>query len=895
MYDPELPFAPDSVSRLVSAPRLPDPEVLALTKLGCWGLAHLSSTLAIDGRPRLVGRELESVRLLHAIDSVVRENCAAAVTVSGVAGSGKSRLVEEMLTVAEAAGFEGRIFSVAAQPGDAAYATIRRLLNVRLGLENKSETLKRDCLVRRVSELFDDQRVEDVCYFVGGLVGVEVEPSPLARMLSLQPMQAELALETVIRELVAADCERAPLCLVIEDLEHLDRASLRILLALSDDLRPGALLIACARPEFFAKNERFADDGDCLHEHIDLGPLDASDVRALIRQTIGDCTEGSEALEAYVLEAGLGNPGLIAELVRELWAFGALQENADGSGCRFDASRLPDARSEPRFVATEVRMSCMPSLLLAILETGAVAGNVCWAGMWPSLLRVSCPDTNLDEAGIALALHELERRGHLLRLPDSRIEGEIEYVFKDAAERERLAAQVAPRLRRELHRAIADYLAPREEALVDSSDLAVLLARHLTQAGWSFRAALAYLKAAEISRRESGALQACVYLELGLRALGEQDNRRRLDVLHDYGASLVELGRPLQARRAFQEMAALAGRMSLPAKRGAALNRLARIQRESGELLEAEQTLRDALSAFTAALDVRGVASTKDDLGKVLWLLGDRTRAIPLLREALEERKRIGNERSLAVSLANLAVVWEEQGRSSTSERALGIVDDIVERAEDVGARCDALLARGLVVNHRHDNAAALSAFRRATELAYAAKDRPRLARSLIQLGLAELRHHDYAKAEELLTRGSSLASEIECLVDVIDAERGLAKLALKCARLPQARTHICRALRLARRVKSRPLLIATLRTFADVVGQSQARYVADRAVGYYVRSIELCKELGDERELAKGYRSFARYAERFESREIRQQRDILRDLSDEIFRRFESQPAACA
>jgi tetratricopeptide (TPR) repeat protein len=833
--------------------------------------------------------------MLHAIDSVVRENDAAAVTISGVAGSGKSRLVEEMLTVAEAAGFDGRIFRVAAQPGDAAYATIRRLLNVRLGLENKGEALKRDCLVRRVSELFEDQRIEDVCYFLGALVGIEIEPSPLARMLSQQPLQAELALETVIRELVAADCERAPLCLVFEDLEHLDRESLRVLLALSDDLRPGALLIACARPDFFARNERFADDGDCLHEHLELGPLDESDVRTLIRQTVGDCTEGGEALEAHLLAAGLGNPGLIQELVPELWALGALQENADGSGCRFDASRLPDARASSKLVATEVRLSCMPTVLLAILEAGAVAGNVCWAGMWPSLLRVRCPDSHLDDGSIGLALYELERRGHLLRLPDSRIEGDVEYVFKDAAERERLAAQVPPRLRRELHRAIADYLAPREEAEVHSADLAVLLARHLSQAGWSFRAALAYLKAAQISRRESGALQACVYFELGLRALGDQDNRRRLDVLHDYGAVLVELGRPAQARHAFREMAALAERMSLPAKCGAALNRLARIERESGALLEAEQTLRDALAAFTAADDVRGIASSKDDLGKVLWLLGDRIQAIPLFREALEERKRIGNERSLAVSLSNLAVVWEDQGRSSTSERALGIVDDIVERAEDLAARCDALLARGVVVNHRHDNAAALVAFRRATELAYAAKDRPRLARSLIQLGLAELRHHDYAKAEELLTRGSSLAREIECLVDVIEAERGLAKLSLKCGRLSQARTHICRALKLARRVKSRPLLIATLRTFADVVGQSQTRYVADRAAGYYVRSIELCKELGDERELAKGYRSFARYAERFESREIRQQRDILRELSDEIFRRYESQPAACA
>jgi hypothetical protein len=60
------------------------------------------------------------------------------------------------------------------------------------------------------------------------------------------------------------------------------------------------------------------------------------------------------------------------------------------------------------------------------------------------------------------------------------------------------------------------------------------------------------------------------------------------------------------------------------------------------------------------------------------------------------------------------------------------------------------------------------------------------------------------------------------------------------------------------------------------------------RAVGYYMRSIELAKEIENELELAKGYRSFARYAERYERREIAEQSSILRRLSDDIFERHE-------
>ena len=60
------------------------------------------------------------------------------------------------------------------------------------------------------------------------------------------------------------------------------------------------------------------------------------------------------------------------------------------------------------------------------------------------------------------------------------------------------------------------------------------------------------------------------------------------------------------------------------------------------------------------------------------------------------------------------------------------------------------------------------------------------------------------------------------------------------------------------------------------------------RAVGYYMLSISLAKQTNNELELAKGYRSFARYAERYDRRDIQAQSTILRDLSDEIFQRHE-------
>jgi anti-anti-sigma regulatory factor len=300
MLELELPFDPESGNYpSVARTGRSHADALTLSKHGCWGISQLSSAPRIVARPALVGRELESVKLLHALDAVSRENAAMVVTVSGAPGAGKTRLLEETLTVAGVAGFEGRIFFANALPGDEPNALIARLIRARFGLEYGSDSFKRDCLLRRVAELFDDERVEDVCYFLGQLVGLAFEQTPLTRALSQAAFHAEIAVQTIVCEVFGADSARAPLCLVVEDLQHIDADSLGTLLALTDDVRGGTLVLCSAQPEFFARHEHFAELGSAVHEHIELGELDASDVRTLLRQIVGPCVLGEDALEDW--------------------------------------------------------------------------------------------------------------------------------------------------------------------------------------------------------------------------------------------------------------------------------------------------------------------------------------------------------------------------------------------------------------------------------------------------------------------------------------------------------------------------------------------------------------------------------------------------------------------
>lgn len=718
-----------------------------------------------DGQPPLVGRELESIRLLHALDLVLRERSPAVVTLSAPVGMGKSRLVEEAVTLARASAFEGRIFPVAALPGDENNASIARLLRARFGLTlGANPALARAALLEQATRVVGDARAADVCFFFGRLLGIGFDGVPLSKALACDASHTELTLASALCDFFAADARQAPLYLVVEDLHFADAGSLALLEKLLEQMNGAALTIGSARPEFFARHERFSRLTSVRHEHLELHPLERSDIRALMKHTIGPGAAEHLGLEDYLAEAVQGNPGSLLQLIRELWAVGALETDVGGKRLLFRPERLPA----------------------------------------------------LD-------------------------------------------------------------------------DMALLLSRQLAGSGSSYLAALNRLSAAELAMREGAGADAATHFRPGVAELGDEDHRRRIDALHAYGASLADLGRPTPARAAFTAMLKLAEQRALPGKQGAALNRLGRLHRESGELRLARGYFERARAAFELAGDQRGISAAEDDLGKVLWLEGDSAAALALLRAGLEGRKRLGDRRSVAVSLAHLAPVWDERGKAGIAEEALGIAHELFSSEHDVGGCCDTQLALGRLATHRHDLPRAELHFRSALELSAATADRPRMAMSLVQLGETRLRVNDLLGAEPLLEQACSIAESIEAWLGLAEAKRGLAKLQLKRHRLADARKSIRASLHLARRAHSRLQLVATLRTLAEVAAAGAWGPSAEgRAVGYYMRSIELAKEIENELELAKGYRSFARYAERYERPEIVEQSSLLRRLSDEIFERHE-------
>jgi tetratricopeptide (TPR) repeat protein len=811
---------------------------------------------------------------------------------------GKTRLVNEYLKTRKPSEPPLRDFWGVPRSERLAYGLFERLLRARFGV---ADGLDRHAASTKIREelalVLEDRRVGDVSYFLGELMGLPFAESPLTRAVADDPSQARLMRRAILRSFVESDAERGPLCFVCEDVHAADEDSIELLRYLIENLK-GPIVIAClARPEFLARHEAWREIGGARHEVIELGAVTAHEsteiMAALLNKTQGGAAP--RLIDAAVGMAG-GTPGLLEHMVRIFFDSGVLRDN--GGSWAVDLDRLANAKL-PLTVADAVaaRIAALSARDRRLLEQAAAMGSVFWLGGLVALGRLDqkAPDywevdAVTDVADVESLLADLVQRDYVLNLPDSAFSGEKEYIFKHNLERERIAQLSAPAALRRYHRSIADWLA-QKETLRSQEEYVAMLARHLEHGNSLTRAAFTYLDAGNIARQQYAAKKAHDYYQKGLGLLGDDDARRRIDALHNHGDVLLLLGRTDDALAAFREMHAIAFRLGLRAKGGAAHNRIGRVYRDTGSLDLARDHLETALALFESVADSRGVAASHDDIGKLLWMRGEYEPALDELKKALEMRKEHGDGRSIALSLNNIGLVWRDHGQQAQAREALEAALKIRRELDDPLGSVESLNDLGQLALDQNEHEKALRLFTEAHTLAKDVGEHNRIAAVLTSIGETHQRMGHSDEAVVYLTQAEELCDELGDKLHLAEAKRALAKTYLEQRELKKARELIKRAVDLFGQVRSKPHLAVALRTLGEVTGAGawgEGHEV--KAVDYFMRSIAICKEIGNELEVARSYQAFSTYV--FSSAHYRHNADIqreaqkLNEMADEILER---------
>ncbi len=606
----------------------------------------------------LVGRTREVSLLEDALARTLGERSPQLVTLVGVPGIGKSRLVLELYGVIERhpdliSWRHGRCLPYGE---GVTFWALGEMVKAQAGILEGDDEAE---AARKLSEAVSDPWIESHLRPLVGLAG-GAEPSGDARDEAF----------TAWRRFFEGLADERPLVLVFEDLHWADDH----LLDFVDHLVEWSsgvplLVVGTARPELLSRRSGWGG-GKPNALTVSLSPLSDDETAKLLHELLGSVLPAETQVE--LLGRAGGNP-LYAEefarMLRDRGTGGEIPETVQGLiAARIDLLE-PDEK--------------------ALLQDAAVIGKRFWAGALGAL-------TGIDAGQLEQRLHALERREFVRRERSSSVVDESEFAFRHLLVRDVAYGQIPRAERAAKHLATGGWI----EQLGRREDHAEMLAHHylqaleltaatggtpeafagaareaLTNAGdrafalHAYDAAVRFFRAA-VELLPEGDLGGRLLLRLGhaLFYLGEPD----VTVLERASVALLGAGDvegAVEAETVFTEHAWMSGDRELARK-----------------ALDRARELAAGLAASPAKAHATSLAS------RIFMLAGEDEEAIRVGEEALEMAAELGLDEIRAATLNN---VGSARGTGGERDRGLDEIAEAIEVARAAGAHFEQCRAMG--------------------------------------------------------------------------------------------------------------------------------------------------------------------------------------------------------
>ena len=372
----------------------------------------------------LVARDAELAAVLAELERT-RSGASRSVLIRGDAGTGKSRLLEELVNCAAAGGFATVVGRAEDHDRRVAFASLRLALHDRLA----GETSPR--LVGPAA------RLDGLLFALGSTDSSETSPGVL----------------DLLYEIVTGWADRRPLVVAIDDLHSADPETLEAFAFLARHLSGARVLLAgTVRSQLAQLAPDVASVVDRLRTSrsatiVDVDSLRGPDLASLIRSELGD--EPSAHLLEVVEDATGGNLFFTVELVRSLRDDGLIASR-DG------------VADLPRSAHVAVPASAAVAVLHRVFGLGDTARAVARVGSAFSQLT-------LDDLAVVAELTGLDRRAvedafDLLARAGILEPSDTGYRFSQPIVRSALYDDLGPAERRRVHARIAAFLAARRRA-----------------------------------------------------------------------------------------------------------------------------------------------------------------------------------------------------------------------------------------------------------------------------------------------------------------------------------------------------------------------------------------------------------------------------------------------
>ena len=675
----------------------------------------------------LVGRAQEVDLLRDALARTRRERQPQLLTLVGVPGIGKSRLVTELFGVVEADPDlifwrQGRCLPY----GEGiSYWALGEMAKAQAGiLETDDAATAEHKLVSAVGSIVpEDDEAAWVTSHLRALVGLGGE----GRASADSRGEAFAAW----RRFLEGMAEQRPTVLVFEDLHWADDGLLDFVDGLVDRATGVPLLVVCsARPELLTRRPGWGG-GKANAVTLSLSPLSTDDTARLIAELLEQAVLPAP-MQQTLLARAEGNPLFAEEYIRMLRDRGLLRR--DGDVWRLEEGEVDVPETVQGIIAA--RLDALSPDEKTLLHDAAVIGKIFWLGAVTSISEISRWDA--EEL-----LHALERKELIRRERRAAVAGEVEYAFRHVLVRDVAYGQIPRARRAELHLGAARWI----ESLTAerSEDRAEMLAHH-------------YVSSLELLRAAG-------------RETVEIETSARL-ALREAGHRAIALSAPAAAERSYR--AALALWPADDPERPYLLLEIGRAVYQAAN--EAAPEVGEARDRLLSLGDGAAAAEAEFFLASGEWVAGNQEasfehldRAVALIGDAPLSASKV---QILGYAFWNPVLAGVTTGDLEEGERVLALAQQL----GDTTALLDTMISVGSARVYQGDVEVGLAHLRDAVELAERTNnDRisrawVNLASLLIELGDvragAEGHRRGLAAARRFETRGPELWHFAETVVD---------------------------------------------------------------------------------------------------------------------------------
>ncbi len=728
-----------------------------------------------------VGRRAELSRL-EATLLEARNGRGHAVSITGEAGMGKSRLVEEAIRAAQSQGFRwlgGECDSYGVNTSYLVWRPVWRQI---------FKIAREDPVARQIEAIEAyltaiDRRLRRRVPLLGSVLNLPIPDNSLTRNLDARARKASL--EGLLIECLQAEAATAPLLIVLEDCQWLDPLSTDLIESIGTAVNQLSLLLLLAYRPLDADHVR-AGRFDQLTHHTEmvLHPLDEAAIGELaaakFRQYAQEVEDISPALITKIVAQAEGNPFYAEELINYLH-----YRNIDPTDARA-ADRLVLPSSLHQLVLSRVDQLTEHQKITA--KIASVVGRSFRASwLWHAFGELGSQEV------VQRSLDALTRRELTVQNPQELDHG---YLFRHAVTQGVAYESLPFAARQEFHERFARFI--EAEYALQLDQYVSLLAYHFTQSSNQVKMREYLLRAGEAARHEYANESAIDYYAKLLPLL---DGAEQIEILRNLGAVLQLVGRWDEADQHFQAALALAEEAGILQEIGEVNFALAEHFRRRGAYVPAQTALERAQAAFEEVDDRLGIARSLSTAGtlaaqqghyalargryqQALDILrqeeektltanvlnnmaivaryqGDYERSRALHEEALAIRRTLGDPLSISTSLSNLGNVMLDLRDYATAQRYQEEALALRREVGDRWATANSLNNLANVLRTEHKYAAAQYMYEESLRINRQLGDRWALAYLLEDIGALVAARGDFVQAVCMVSAAEKLREEI--------------------------------------------------------------------------------------------------------------------------------------